>query len=144
MFLTNHGVILIAVCDTPRTRTTLRAAQLLPVMLLLVQVLRGPAQCQEGWGAGMGTHIVVLKALPCSLLRKAAGCGVAAGGFWLALEGSMKRLALVAGEHVSQVRGLQAQEPESKAKCMAAVYFSKYCHEHDATHEKSIVGGPSA
>lgn len=48
--------------------------------------------------------MVVLKALPSSLPRKAAGCGVAAEGFWMALEGSVRCLALVDGEHVSQAR----------------------------------------
>lgn len=72
-----------------------RVAQLLLTMFLLVQFLRGPAQHQGGWSAGIGTPMVVLKALPSSLPRKAAGCGVAAEGFWL---------ALVDGERVSQAR----------------------------------------
>jgi len=52
----------------------------------------------------------VLKALQSSLLGKAAGCCVAAGGFWLALEASVKRLALVAEEQGS------ASEPSESCR----------------------------
>lgn len=40
--------------------------------------------------------------------------------------------------------GLQAQEPESKEKGTALDSFLKYCHDCEATHEKSVVGGVDA